>query len=118
MRTGLTAVDAILAKRRRKAGPAQAALIAIDPRTGDHAWKFQQFDVSDAGILTTASDLLFTGGREGYFYALDARSGEPLWRVSLGGQIVMAPVTYMVDGRQHVAVIAGHTLLTYALRAD
>ena len=32
-------------------------------------------DVTDAGILTTASDLLFSGGREGYFFALDARNG-------------------------------------------
>ena len=51
------------------------AVIAIDPRTGEQKWKFDQFDVTDSGILTTASDLLFTGGREGYFYALDARTG-------------------------------------------
>ena len=41
------------------------AVIAIDPRTGEQKWKFDQFDVTDSGILTTASDLLFTGGREG-----------------------------------------------------
>ena len=45
------------------------AVIAIDPATGQAKWKFPQFDVSEAGILTTASDLLFTGGREGYFHA-------------------------------------------------
>ena len=33
-------------------------------------------DVTSSGILTTASDLLFTGAREGYFQALDARTGE------------------------------------------
>ena len=43
------------------------------------------FDVTDGGILTTASDLLFTGGREGYFHALDARTGTLLWKASLGG---------------------------------
>ena len=32
-------------------------------------------DVTDSGILTTAVDVLFTGGREGYFQALDARTG-------------------------------------------
>jgi len=37
-------------------------------------------DVTEAGVLTTASDLLFSGGREGYFYALDARSGALIWR--------------------------------------
>jgi alcohol dehydrogenase (cytochrome c) len=92
------------------------ATIALDPRTGRARWKFEHFDVSDAGILTTASDLLFTGGREGYFMALDARTGRLLWRASLGGQIVMAPVTYLVDGTQYVSVIAGNALATFALR--
>ena len=91
-------------------------LIAMDPRTGEARWKYEQFDVSDGGMLTTASDLLFTGGREGHFHALDARTGELLWRASLGGQIVMAPITYMVDGRQYVSVISGHTLVTFGLR--
>ena len=91
------------------------AVIAMDPHTGDPKWKFEQFDVSDSGMLTTASDLLFTGGREGHFHALDARTGELLWKASLGGQIVMAPVTYMVDGTQYVSVISGHALVTFAL---
>jgi glucose dehydrogenase len=74
--------------------------------------------VSDSGILTTASDLLFTGGREGYFHALDARSGALLWKASLGGQIVNGPMSYEVDGRQYVAIIAGHSLVSFALRTD
>ena len=78
-------------------------------------WKFDQFDVSDSGILTTASDLLFTGGREGHYHALDARTGELLWKESLGGQIVMPPMTYMVNGKQYVSVVSGHVLATFAL---
>ncbi len=92
------------------------AVLAIDPRSGEQKWKFEQFDVSDSGILTTASDLLFTGGREGYFHALDARTGTLLWKASLGGQIVNGPMSYEVDGKQYVAVIAGHSLVTFALR--
>ena len=92
------------------------AVIALDPRTGEAVWKFEQFDVSDSGMLTTASDLLFTGDREGYVHALDARTGEELWKASLGGQIVMAPITFMVNGQQYVSVISGHTLVTFALR--
>jgi alcohol dehydrogenase (cytochrome c) len=92
------------------------AVIAIDPHTGQAKWKFPQFDVSEAGILTTASDLLFTGGREGYFQALDARTGQLLWKVTLGGNVVMAPVTYQVGAKQYVSVISGHTLVTFALR--
>jgi alcohol dehydrogenase (cytochrome c) len=92
------------------------AVIALDPQTGEEKWKFGQFDVSDSGMLTTASDLLFTGGREGYFHALDARTGELLWKASLGAQIVMAPITFMMNGEQYVSVISGHTLVTFGLR--
>ena len=93
-----------------------ASLKAMDPQTGEAVWSYNQYDVSDSGMLTTATDLLFTGGREGYFHAIDARSGDLIWNVNLGGQIVMAPVTYMVDGIQYVSVISGNSLSTFALR--
>jgi alcohol dehydrogenase (cytochrome c) len=92
------------------------SVIAIDPQTGARRWTFDQFDVTDSGILTTATDLLFTGGREGYFYALDATSGAVLWKASLGGQIVNGPITYAIDGQQYVAVISGNSLVTFGLR--
>jgi alcohol dehydrogenase (cytochrome c) len=89
---------------------------AIDPRTGEKKWAFEMNDVTDAGILTTASDMLFTGGREGYFFAMDARNGSVLWRTSTGGQISAAPVTYLVDGKQYVAISCGHALFVFGLR--
>jgi alcohol dehydrogenase (cytochrome c) len=92
------------------------AVIAIDPRTGEKKWKFVMTDVTDSGILTTASDLLFTGGREGYFHALDARTGGVLWKTSLGGQVASGPMSYQVDGKQYVVVAAGHSLFAFALR--
>jgi alcohol dehydrogenase (cytochrome c) len=92
------------------------SVIAMDPTTGQRRWTFEQFDVTDSGMLTTATDLLFTGGREGYFYALDARTGKELWRANLGGQIVNGPITYEVDGRQYVAIISGNDLVAFALR--
>ena len=92
------------------------AVLAIDPNTGEHKWKFEMVDVTDSGILTTASDLLFTGGREGYFQALDARTGKLLWRTNLGGQIVSGPMTYQVDGKQYVTTISGNNLVAFALR--
>ena len=95
-----------------------ASLKALDPRTGEEVWEFEQFDVSDSGMLTTATDLLFTGGREGYIHALDAVSGELLWKQNLGGQIVMAPITYMIDGVQYLSFISGHVLATFALPED
>ena len=38
-------------------------------------------DITWGGVLTTASDVLFSGGKEGYFFALDARTGDLLWKV-------------------------------------
>ncbi len=70
------------------------------------------------GVLSTAGDLVFGGGREGYFLALDARTGELLWRESLGGQINSAPMSFAVDGRQFIAIAAGSALFAFALPED
>jgi alcohol dehydrogenase (cytochrome c) len=91
------------------------AVIALD-LTGKQHWKFKTTAVTDAGILTTGSDLLFTGGREGFFYALDARSGAMLWKAPVGGPVSAAPITYQIDGRQYVAIAAGHALFVYGLK--
>ena len=95
---------------------ATGAVIALDAKTGEQKWKFEMTDVTDSGILTTASDLLFTGGREGYFQALDARTGALLWKASLGSQIVNGPISYAVDGKQYVATISGLSLVVFGLR--
>ena len=94
----------------------RGAVLALDPRTGEKKWKFQMTDVTDSGILTTATDLLFTGGREGYFHALDARTGALLWKASLGGQIAAGPMTYQAGDKQYIAIAAGHSLFVFALR--
>ena len=73
-------------------------------------------DVNVSGILTTASDLLFSGGKEGYFFALDARTGQLLWKASLGGQINSGPMSYSVNGKQYVTVAAGNAVFAFALR--
>jgi len=92
------------------------AVRAIDPKTGERKWEFKMSDVTRSGILTTASDLLFTGSGEGYFFALDARDGKLLWKISAGGDIAMAPMTYQVNGKQYVVFAAGSSLFSYALR--
>jgi alcohol dehydrogenase (cytochrome c) len=92
------------------------AVRALDPRTGELKWEFKMTDFTDAGVLTTASNVLFSGGREGYFYALDAGTGALLWRAALGGRVVSGPMTYSVGGRQYVSVAAGNALFSFALR--
>ena len=92
------------------------AVRAMDPKTGAMKWEFKMADVTDAGILTTDSDLLFTGGRDGYFFALDARNGELLWKVTTGGRAQNGPMSYSVNGKQYVAFAAGNSLFSYALK--
>ena len=91
------------------------AVIALDPATGQQQWKFDMTDVTDSGILTTASNLLFTGGREGYFQALDARTGALLWKTNLGAAINSGPMTYRVGTKQYVATVSGLSLFVFAL---
>ena len=91
------------------------AVVAIDPATGEERWRFNMTDVTSSGILTTATDLLFTGNREGYFHALDATSGELLWRSTLGGMIANGPMSFAVDGHQFVAAAAGNNLFVFGL---
>ena len=72
-------------------------------------------DVTSSGVLTTSADLLFTGNREGYFHALDARTGDLLWRRTLGGMIANGPMSFGVDGDQFVVAAAGHSLFVFGL---
>jgi alcohol dehydrogenase (cytochrome c) len=92
------------------------AIQAFDPQTGQRKWEFKMVDVTDSGVLSTASDLVFAGGREGYFFALDARTGEQLWKGNVGGQVSAGPMSYSVNGKQYVAIAAGSALFVYALR--
>jgi alcohol dehydrogenase (cytochrome c) len=101
---------------RRLPSEGYGAILALDPRTGERAWMFRMDDVTDAGVLSTATDLVFSGGREGFFFALDAKTGAPLWKANVGGLVQAGPMSYAIGQRQYVAVAAGHSLFAYALR--
>lgn len=88
---------------------------AYDPNTLDPVWEFKMGDITWGGVLSTAGDVIFGGGKEGYFVALDANTGELLWKASVGGQINSGPMTYAVNGKQYIAIAAGTALFTFAL---
>jgi alcohol dehydrogenase (cytochrome c) len=97
--------------------PLYGALRAIDPTTGTRKWEFKYINPSTAGLLTTASNLIFSGDGEGNLLALDSRSGKLLWHYQMGATMHgTSPVTYMLDGRQQILVPAGTTLTAWALR--
>src|SRR5258707_8597218 len=86
---------------------AYGVIRAYDPNTLDPKWEYRMADITWGGVLSTAGDLVFGGGREGYLLALDARSGELLWRSSLGGQINAAPMRLSGDSGRDSAISAG-----------
>ncbi len=94
---------------------AYGVIRAYDPDTLDPTWEFRMADITWGGVLSTAGNLVFGGGREGYFLALDARSGDLLWRASVGGQLNSGPMSYSVDGKQYVAVAMGSALFSFGL---
>ena len=96
----------------------QSAIRALDPTTGDLRWEFPLKARARTGVLSTAGDLVFAASVDGYFFALDAVSGEQLWNIPLGGPVNAQPMTYAVDGQQYVTMTVGNTVYTFGLDAE
>ena len=90
-------------------------ILAYDASTGAVKWRNHLgTDMSHGqGPLTTASDLLFAGQIDGRLLAMDARDGDVLWEFQTGSGIAGAPITYLVDGEQYVAVFAAGSTNPY-----
>jgi len=91
------------------------AIRAIDPKTGEKKWDFKMVSYTENGVLSTGGDLVFGGGMEGNFVALDARTGELLWHVNLGGQNASGPISYAVNGKQYIVGSGEGTMFVFAL---
>mgnify|MGYP000851219020 CR=1 FL=1 len=94
---------------------ARGVIRAYDPATLQPVWEYPLGNITWGGTLSTAGDVVFGGGKDGYFVALDAKTGKLLWKAALGGQVNAGAMTYAVNGRQYVAIAAGTTLFTFAL---
>jgi alcohol dehydrogenase (cytochrome c) len=113
---GTPMADIVLAPNVKTEEEGYGVVRAFDPKTLDQKWEFKMNDITWAGVLSTAGDVVFSGGREGYFFALDSRNGALLWKIPLGGQVNSGPMSYSVNGKQFVAVAAGTSLFSFALR--
>ena len=92
------------------------ALRAIDVKTGERQWEFRYPSATMAGVMTTASGLVFAGDHEGNFMAFEASSGRNLWHYQTGNRIWgAAAMTHVLDGRQHVLIPSGTPLVAFAL---
>ncbi|HEY9219099.1 MAG TPA: PQQ-dependent dehydrogenase, methanol/ethanol family, partial [Phenylobacterium sp.] len=83
-------------------------LIAWDPVAGKARWKVQHPYFWNAGVLTTAGNLVFQGAAEGEFAAYDATNGKKLWAYKTTNGVIAAPMTYELGGEQYVALMVGY----------
>jgi alcohol dehydrogenase (cytochrome c) len=93
----------------------RSAVRALNATTGELEWEYFVVAKSTSGLLSTAGDVVFGGTKKGNFFALDAKSGEELWRLDIGGWVHAAPITYQADGKQQVTIAAGSALFTFGL---
>ena len=111
--------------------PPWGRLIAVDANTGEIAWqstlgttpalperKQLTGGSGSAGPTATAGGLVFVGStNDKRFRAFDSKTGRELWAAQLDAQVNANPATYRgKDGKQYVAVVAGDTLVAFALR--
>ena len=94
------------------------SLRAIDIQTGEVAWDLVQGPSSvtaSAGVMSTASGLVFFGENSGSFMAADAATGKVLWDFSTNQVWKASPMTYVFDNTQHIAIAVGQSIMAFGL---
>jgi glucose dehydrogenase len=99
-----------------RGGWSEAMTEAIDYRAGKVRWAHRWEGGARAGILSTAGNLVFTGGSSNDLVALNATTGEALWHARLNAAISSGPITYELDGHQYVVVAAANRLWSFVMR--
>jgi alcohol dehydrogenase (cytochrome c) len=77
--------------------------------TGQRVWT-HNYPTSPnwGGMLATASGLVFSGGtNDRKIHAFDATSGKLLWESPTSSGILAPPTTFMLDGKEYIAVLSG-----------
>ncbi|AJG18500.1 pyrroloquinoline quinone-dependent dehydrogenase [Cupriavidus basilensis] len=90
--------------------PAEAQwgkLSAVNIDTGKVVWDYKTDQPLIGGVLATAGGLVFNGEGNGLFRAFDAATGKKLWEYQCGAGVNAPAVSYMVGGKQYIAVAAG-----------
>ncbi len=82
-------------------------LDAYDPVSGKRQWTYRSKYPLLASVLATAGNLIFSGDPEGFFFALDGKTGQKLWQFQTGSGHRGSSVTYSVNNRQYIATPSG-----------
>jgi outer membrane protein assembly factor BamB len=85
---------------------------SFDAATGKQNWAHEAATPMLAGLTPTAGDVLLTGDLNGDFMVINAGTGEVVYRFNTGGAIAGGISTYLVDGKQYVAVASGNSSRT------
>jgi alcohol dehydrogenase (cytochrome c) len=96
-------------------GKNAGAIRALEAANGKMRWEFPLHTAPWAGVMATAGGLVFSGTDEGNFFALNANTGKALWDFQTGGQITANPISFTIDGKQHVAIAANRVLYVFGL---
>ena len=100
-------VGAIVVSR---AGPGgnRGEFVAWDPTTNKKVWGVKEGLANWGGALATGGDVVFYGTMEGWLKAVNAKTGEALWKFKTPSGIIGNPMTYVgPDGKQYIAVLSG-----------
>ncbi|MCH7959695.1 MAG: PQQ-binding-like beta-propeller repeat protein [Candidatus Hydrogenedentes bacterium] len=93
-------------------------VLALNPVTGKIVWKTKTDLPMFSGVITTAGGLVFAGQSDASFDAWDADTGELLWHFPTAAGCNAAPITYMLDGKQYVTIVAGGSRYTRRSRDE
>jgi PQQ-dependent dehydrogenase (methanol/ethanol family) len=89
-------------------GGNRGEFIAWDPTTNKKVWGIKEQLANWGGALATAGDVVFYGTMEGWLKAVNAKTGDLLWKFKTPSGIIGNPMTYVgPDGKQYVAVLSG-----------
>jgi PQQ-dependent dehydrogenase (methanol/ethanol family) len=92
------------------AGPGgnRGVFTAWDVANGRKRWAIPERFPVWSGALATGGDVVFYGTMDGWFKAVDAKNGAPLWQFKVGSGIIGQPISYRgPDGKQYIAVLSG-----------
>lgn len=104
---------------RPREEPGKKYLRALDIETGKVVWEIPQIGPiegkREAGVLATAGGILVYGDPSGDIVAVDQRNGKALWHFATNGENKASPMTYMVNGKQFIALAVGPNILCFGL---
>ena len=93
-------------------------VIGIEPHSGDVKWEHKVINPPWGGVMSTAGNLVFGGTVEGNVFALDAETGELLWRFLGNDRVYASPISFLSRGKQHVSLAVGDVLITFSLNGE